>query len=251
MKHRSRNLVLIVALALVLAVVLSTTAFAHVPVGTNYYRIPTTQKVVALTFDDIWDDAYMTEILDVLAAEGVKATFFPTGKGLANTSALVQRAIAEGHDFGSHGYTHKYLTAYKTDGQIMWQIRNCRLALQAQGVTPKPLYRTPGGKMGGTWGSIQPKTRVMRVLRATGYVNVLWSLNANDAAYGQTVQGCIEQVVYKVHPTLYWPSGKLRARAVNIVLMHTQNPICPKALPGIIRGLKARGYTFVLIRDYL
>ena len=62
-----------------------------------------------LSFDD-GPNANTGTILDVLAAEHVKATFYLTGKNLKSVPdlqyKLVRRMINEGHDLGNHGYDH-------------------------------------------------------------------------------------------------------------------------------------------------
>ena len=59
---------------------------------------------VVLTFDDgpsVWTEV----ILDILAARGVKATFFLVGARAADRPDLVKRMYAEGHDVGVHTFT--------------------------------------------------------------------------------------------------------------------------------------------------
>jgi peptidoglycan/xylan/chitin deacetylase (PgdA/CDA1 family) len=205
----------------------------HFRAGTNVSRLPTSRKLVALTFDDAWGanptyQKYVASILDTLKAAEVHATFFPTAKSIGDTADLVQRLMAEGNDIGSHGYTHRKLTSLHT-AQVYEQIRGARLAFAKLGIVPKPLYRTPYG----SWNK-----PVLGILKECGYVNFLWSLNANDADYGMTAAKCSDRVVYRTVPG-------------TIILMHVQNPITPAALPSIIRRLQARGYRFVLLREVL
>ncbi len=69
-------------------------------------RVDTTDKVVALTFDD-GPSAHAPEVLDMLAAAKVPATFYLNGADLDRYPAQ-GRAIAEaGHDIGNHTYTHR------------------------------------------------------------------------------------------------------------------------------------------------
>ena len=63
---------------------------------------------VVLTFDD-GPTAYTAEILDVLAEEGVPATFFVVGAQAADRPDLLRRMYAEGHEVGVHTFTHANL----------------------------------------------------------------------------------------------------------------------------------------------
>ena len=49
-------------------------------------------------------------LLDLLAAGGGRATFFFLGEVAARYPALVRRAVAAGHEIGSHGYHHRRVT---------------------------------------------------------------------------------------------------------------------------------------------
>src|SRR5258708_1045794 len=60
----------------------------------------------ALTFDD-GPFAYTSHLLDILASNGVKPTFFLNGANFGNIAdyaGVVQRMVADGHQVGSHTY---------------------------------------------------------------------------------------------------------------------------------------------------
>ncbi|MBI3274837.1 MAG: polysaccharide deacetylase family protein, partial [Methylocystis sp.] len=60
---------------------------------------------VVLTFDD-GPSPLTARVLDALAAQCVRATFFVVGRDAESAPALVRRAIAEGHSVGHHSYSH-------------------------------------------------------------------------------------------------------------------------------------------------
>src|SRR5512138_2902027 len=60
----------------------------------------TTERAVALTFDDGPTEAAIDEILGVLASRRVRATFFVTGADLAEAPGAAQRLVAAGHELG-------------------------------------------------------------------------------------------------------------------------------------------------------
>lgn len=80
----------------------------------NFYR-EDGRKIAYLTFDDGPSKHSTSKILDILAANNVKATFFTLGSSIEhnNKSAdLLKRIAREGHSIASHGYSHNYATLY-------------------------------------------------------------------------------------------------------------------------------------------
>lgn len=65
-----------------------------------------TNPMIALSFDDGPDPINTPHVLDILDAEGVKATFFLTGANAWDNQAIVQRIHDEGHTIGNHSYSH-------------------------------------------------------------------------------------------------------------------------------------------------
>lgn len=71
------------------------------------YRCRTTERVLALTFDDGPNDPYTSQIADLLAASGVLATFFVVGACVERHPETARRLVRDGHVLGSHGYSHQ------------------------------------------------------------------------------------------------------------------------------------------------
>jgi peptidoglycan/xylan/chitin deacetylase (PgdA/CDA1 family) len=65
---------------------------------------------VALTFDDGPDPRYTPQILDVLAAHHVTATFFMIGRQAATSPDLVRKVVEGGNAIGIHTWDHLRLT---------------------------------------------------------------------------------------------------------------------------------------------
>ncbi len=83
------------------------------------YKLGTTSKVVALTFDAGADAGYAGQILDTLKAQGVKATFGITGKWAEANPALFRRMVNEGHGLINHTYSHRSFTGYSTGSRAL------------------------------------------------------------------------------------------------------------------------------------
>lgn len=87
--------------------------------GRKYYEeaghiiwdIDTTEKVVALTFDDGPHKKYTEEILNLLELYNAKGTFFIVGKQAENNPEIILRMYEDGHELANHTYTHPYTTS--------------------------------------------------------------------------------------------------------------------------------------------
>ncbi len=209
----------------------ATHAHAAGPVepGTEIDRLPTKEKVVALTFDDAWDDASLESILDTLQGAGVKATFFPTGAGVESSPELARRIAAEGHELGSHSYEHVKVEALSGD-ELVSQIQMTEDVFATAGLSdPSPVFRAP-------WGEVN--RQVLAVLGEEGYVHVLWTARGGDNVAHRSAAQVIAYIMEDVRPGA-------------IIVMHTNNDVTPKALPELIRRLKAKGYGFVTLGEGL
>jgi peptidoglycan/xylan/chitin deacetylase (PgdA/CDA1 family) len=68
------------------------------------FAVPTARPAVALTLDDGPDPEVTPRILDVLAAAGARATLFMLGEAALAHGPVLDRAVAEGHELGNHGW---------------------------------------------------------------------------------------------------------------------------------------------------
>ena len=197
--------------------------------GRNCYRIPTNEKIVALTFDDWCSSSSLESVLATLEATGVDATFFPNGEWVTLYPNLARSIIAAGHDIGSHSYSHPVLTDLRS-ADIRSEIQRTENALAAVGAKdPAPLFRTPYGAW--NW-------RLLSILRSEGYANVLWTCDGTDYAHGRTAPQVVKAIVRRLRPGA-------------IILMHVESQPTVAALPELIRQVKAQGYRFVNLSEAL
>jgi len=205
--------------------------------GTDWTRIPTSSKVVALTFDAGANAAGLPSIESTLRAKNVPATFFLTGNWVRDFPAQANLIVQDGYLIGNHSMSHPDPGFTKlTDAQVTAEVQGAQQAiLRANGADARPLVRFPFGDV---------NSRVLGDVNGLGYVAARWtvdSLGWQGTSGGQTVQAVVNRVLAAAQPG-------------EIVLMHLgSNPddsttLDAAALPAIINGLQARGYSFVTLQ---
>ena len=195
--------------------------------GILVHELGTQNKVIALTFDDGPDPICTPPILDILHNEGVHATFFIPGRMLVRCPEIARREMAEGHTLGNHTFSHPYLER-KASGEVQKEILSCDEVMDSLLHLKTTLFRPPRGN----WNPI-----ITEEARREGKQIILWS-GAVEHSEASSPQQLIDRALRLAHPgaILLLHDGAYGLR-INTV----------KALPGIIHGLKARGYRFVTI----
>ena len=102
------------------------------------------RKKIYLTFDD-GPSSNTDEILDILKAYDVKATFFVAGKTDEASRKAYRRIVEEGHTLGMHSYSHSYADIYASEEDFQTDMKKLQEYLyELTGVWPR-FYRFPGG----------------------------------------------------------------------------------------------------------
>ncbi len=211
--------------------------FDRLPTPYQIQRTGYRPKLVALTFDDGPDPVWTPKILDILKAEKVSATFFIVGENALTQRSLLERLVAEGHEVGSHTYTHPNL-AQATAAQTALELNANQRLFQAYTGRSLRLFRAP------YFGDAEPTTadEIVPVEEAQrrGYLSVGLHVDPDDwkrPGVAEIVQRTIDGVEsgspdFSANVVLLHDSGGDRAQTV-------------AALPIVIRELRARGYRLV------
>jgi peptidoglycan/xylan/chitin deacetylase (PgdA/CDA1 family) len=212
--------------------------------NSEWNRLPTTQKVVALTFDAGANADGLPSILSTLSAQGVPATFFLTGQWAQSFPAqAAQIAAKPSYAIGNHTFDHPDLTKL-SDAAVAKEVNDAQAAIQAAtGRDSRPLFRFPFGARDG---------RTVTDVNSLGYGNIRWSVDtlgwkgtlANTCEPGgQTVNSVVAAALGGAQP------GEIILMHVGSACDHTT--LDATALPRIIAGLKAQGYAFVSLADFV
>jgi peptidoglycan/xylan/chitin deacetylase (PgdA/CDA1 family) len=109
--------------------------------------LPLSNKEVVLTFDDGPLPHYSNQVLDILAAQCVKATFFLVGEMARAHPSTVRRIFVEGHTIGTHSEDHPVRFGKLPPPLIEWEIDKGILDVgSALGDARQvaPFFRVPG-----------------------------------------------------------------------------------------------------------
>jgi len=190
-------------------------------------RGDTARKEIALTFDDGPHPGYTDQLLDVLHACHVPATFFVVGEMAERYPDLVRDEIAAGNTVGNHTYHHISLIKVNAADDAA-EIAACGDVLQQITGKRPYLFRPPGG---------QSDLFSLDAAEAQGYTTVLWTDDPGDYA-----SPGIDAIVKR---TLHC------ARPGGILLLHDGIGQTIEALPTIVDALRAKGFTFVTVDQML
>ncbi|WP_410596351.1 polysaccharide deacetylase family protein [Amycolatopsis sp. lyj-23] len=149
--RRARKWAIVVASALVVVLTAAITLFAVSKsrtfqfFGTLVDHVETSEKIVALTFDDGPDPAGTATILDTLKRRAVPATFFLIGREIAAHPDLARAIAAAGHEIGNHSFSHERMIGV-TPSWVADEVEATDALIRTTGYTGEILFRPPYGK---------------------------------------------------------------------------------------------------------
>ena len=192
---------------------------------------------VALTFDAEHPDrpsaaGVQERLLDLLAHDAVRATFFVQGRWAEAYPRTARRIPDEGHLVGSHSHYHARMPLLTARGLRSDLAAAQAAVLDATGVDPRPWFRCP-------FGAGASDARVQRFVREAGYRHVGWHVAGIDWPVERTGSEVEEQIV----------TGVLAHGDGAVVLLHTWPDRAEAAVPGVVRRLQEAGAEFVRIDE--
>lgn len=195
-------------------------------------RVETSEKVVALTFDDGPTPGFTGEILQTLNDEDVKATFFLIGGELEKNQDEGKKIVAAGHEIGNHTYSHERMvlitTSFARD-----EIEKTDDLIRGIGYDKPTHFRPPYGKklLALPW-----------YLSQTGRKSITWDVEPET--YPVVAASTDEIVKYVLANT----------RPGSIILLHVmydRERKSLKAVSPIIKGLREQGFRFMTISELI
>jgi chitin deacetylase len=188
-------------------------------------KVNTSQKVVALTFDDGPTPKATDELLSILQQENIHATFFVIGGDLQQHLAEGKKIVAAGHELGNHSFSHKRMLLV-TPSFVREEIETTDKLIRETGYQGEIHFRPPYGKK---------LFALPYYLSKTGRKTITWDVEPDSypevAARSEKI---VEHVLSKTQP------GSI----IILHVMYSSGEQSMKAVRGIVEGLKAKGYSF-------
>jgi peptidoglycan-N-acetylglucosamine deacetylase len=190
-------------------------------------------REIVLTFDDGPSAQTTPTVLDALAKECVKATFFLVGRNAEALPALVKREIAEGHTVGHHTFSHpaatlrnlsesaareEILRGFEADDRAAYGT--------ARGAPKVPFFRFPGF--------------------ADTPALITWLSTKNIAVFGADLW-VSDWVTMMPGAELALTLSRLDKERRGILLLHDTKRQTAAMLPDLLQDLKKGGYKVVNI----
>ena len=191
-----------------------------------------TEKKVALTFDDGPYGTSTEEVLGILKQQNVHATFFLIGQNVEKYPALTREIVADGNVIGNHTYTHPNLAKLTTAAALQEVNQTEAMIASTTGVTPQ-LFRPPYGLL--------PKA-TKKALKKEGYRIDLWNDDPEDWNASSTSAQIVTRVLSQ-------------EGSYTVVILHDGRDThinYPRdnmvdALPTLISDFRSQGYTFITL----
>src|SRR5579872_537868 len=194
-------------------------------------------KEMAITFDD-GPSQYTPQVLDILSAKQVPATFFVIGENAEQYPSYIRREYAEGHTIGNHTYSHPNI-ALESEERTRLELATTQRLIELDTGHGSRLFRPPYNA------DSTPMTpqEIVPIQRAQNmnYVTVAESIDPRDWEPGVTSDAIVNEVLAEKD------NG-------NLILLHDaggDRSATVAALPRIIDALRAQGYTFVPIEKLM
>lgn len=195
-------------------------------------RVETTQKVVALTFDDGPNPVGTDKILDILARNQVKATFCLTGAELTQYPDLGRKIVTAGHQVANHSFSHDRMV-FKSQSFIRDEIERTDALIRQAGYQGEILFRPPYGKK--LFG-------LPYYLSQTGRTTLTWDIEPES--YSE-IEGNVQNIVNHV------TTGVRPGSIILLHVMYRGREASMDAVEPIITRLRAQGYTFVTVNELM
>ena len=191
------------------------------------YCVQRDNKEVSLTFDAAWGNQDTEQLIEILAKYGVKATFFVVGDWVDRYPESVKALSDAGHEVMNHSNDHAHFSKLSADA-IVRNINDCNDKIEGITGTRPNLFRAPYGEY---------DDNVVKTLTGLGMFTIQWDVDSLDWK-DLSAREITKRVLDGVSPG-------------SIVLFHNAAKHTPEALPGIIEGLLASGYSLAPVSELL
>lgn len=184
-----------------------------------YCFAKTSDKVIALTFDDGPLPGGTPQVLQILKAANVEAAFFCIGNRIAGNEQIIKQLHADGHIIGNHSFTHSTWFDLLPAQQMLAEMQQ----------TDEEVYRAIGKRIKlfrPPYGVMDPNLK--KAIITGSYLPIGWNVRSYDTM-AKDADVLLRKVMAKIKPGA-------------VLLFHDRCPITVAMLPAFIEQVKAAGY---------
>ncbi len=190
------------------------------------YRGNVQKKMVAFMINVAWGNEHLESILKTLADHNIRATFFLDGSWVAKNSTLAKQIVNDGHEIGSHAYSHPMMSRLTKDRIIEEMEKTNRTIKEALAIDVS-LFAPPSGDY---------DERVVKLAWERKMLTILWTLDTVDWR-NPPAKEMANKIIKNVN------SG-------NLILMHP-TPATAQALNDMIIGVQNKGYAIDVVSEVI
>lgn len=191
------------------------------------YRVETSEKKVAISFDAAWGSDVTLKLLDTLKKHNIKTTFFLVKFWMEENPDMTKRIAKAGHEIGNHSATHPNMGSLSVK-DIRKEIKDTHDKIKELTGQDANLFRPPFGDYSDT---------LIETLNDMGYHVIQWDVDSLDWK-DLSANAIYDRVIKGIKPG-------------SIVLFHNNGKHTAEALEPIIKELKRRDYEIVPVSELL
>ena len=201
-------------------------------IGSMQYKqtLPLNDHEVVITFDDGPLPPYSNIILDTLASQCVKATYFLIGRMAHEYPSIVRRIYNAGHSIGTHTENHPLALQRLPLQRVASEVESGVTSVDVALGDPKalsPFFRIPG---------LARNNAIDNYLASKSLVTWSADVVADDWFRRISAKAIVQKAM-----------RRLEAKGRGILLLHDIHPATATALPILLQELKARGFRVVQV----
>ena len=192
-------------------------------------RVETSQKAVALTFDDGPSREKTNEILRILREENVRATFYVMGAQIEENQGELEKIVAEGHEIGNHTFNHERMILV-SPSFVKSEIERTDELIRKAGWTNEITFRPPFGKK---------LLTLPFYLSKNNRITITWDIEPETF-----VQKSEDLIKHTLDNT---KNGSI----ILLHVMYSNRNESMKSVRPIIKGLREKGFEFKTVSELL
>jgi peptidoglycan/xylan/chitin deacetylase (PgdA/CDA1 family) len=199
---------------------------ASSPVMEPVYAGPQGKQAVSLMMNVDWGEDVLPDILDELARQHMRVTFFTTGQFVKKHPALIRQMAEQGHEIANHGYSHSHPNQMSVEANQREIVRT-QAEIEGLGIPAARLFAPAYG---------EKEPHIVQAAEALGYQTIYWSIDTLDWRDPSPETIC----------------EKIRTELADGALILAHPKACTlRALPGIAALVQARDYRFCTVSQLL